>query len=838
MKKILLFIAIFAVSLNMQAQEKMFVWQNGVKADFVVTDVDSITFNQVTGNGHEYVDLGLPSGTLWATCNVGATKPEEYGDYFAWGETEPKSIYDWSTYKWCRGSYYTQTKYCTDSYFGTVDNKTQLELSDDAARANWGGSWRMPTYAELTELCEQCTWTWTTQNGVYGYKVTSKKSGYTNKSIFLPAAGYRNSSGLDYAGSGGRYWSSSLLTDYPSNAWFVGFLSDFVGRGPNGRYYGFSVRPVCTQNSMSQREMYIWQNGDKTTFVVADVDSVTFTKDEEITPPTTGTENGYEWVDLGLSVKWATCNVGATKPEEYGDYFAWGEVEPKEYYDWNNYKWCNGSESTLTKYNNNSSNNGIVDNKTQLELSDDAAHANWGSDWRMPTKEEQDELLEKCTWTWTTKNGVNGYNVTGSNGNSIFLPAAGQYYNNTFAYSNSMGYYWTSSLETERLGCAQNWIFNSGIVTWGSGFRFVGNSVRPVRDIDGSNTPNNPNDDPDNPNNPNDDSDDSDDSDDPIVITGVTVKAKVPAHWIDLITVWVWPTGGEGEEFIPVREGDWYVYTHTAGTELNIIFKNGFGWTGAHNQTVDITGITQNTCIKIEQEGSGKATYTIVDCLSGEEDEEEDDEKPEKPDTLATGMENGYEWVDLGLSVKWATCNVGASKPEEYGDYFAWGETQPKDYYEWSTYKWCYGSYGATLTKYNTDSIYGTVDNKTTLDLSDDAARANWGGSWRMPTDAELTELREQCTWTWTTQNGVYGYKVTSKKSGYTNKSIFLPAAGYREGSSLHLAGSCGGHWSSSLCTGDSRRAWNVVFYSNYVNRYDYWRLYGFSVRPVCQQKN
>ena len=119
--------------------------------------------------------------------------------------------------------------------------------------------------------------------------------------------------------------------------------------------------------------------------------------------------------------------------------------------------------------------------------------------------------------------------------------------------------------------------------------------------------------------------------------------------------------------------------------------------------------------------------------------------------------------------------------------------------------------------------------------MSDDAARANWGGSWRMPTDAELTELREQCTWTWTTQNGVYGYKVTSKKSGYTNKSIFLPAAGYREGSSLHLAGSCGGHWSSSLCTGDSRRAWNVVFYSNYVNRYDYWRLYGFSVRPVCQ---
>lgn len=796
MKKIFLFATMFAISLSMLAQEYMHVWQDGKKTDYVVTEVDSVTFNKMMHNGHEYVDLGLPSGTLWATCNVGANKPEDYGDYFAWGETQPKDYYNWSTYKYCNGSATTLTKYCTNSDFGTIDNKTVLEAADDAARANWGGSWRMPTDAELTELCEQCTWTWTTQNGVYGYKVTSKKSDYTNKSIFLPAAGYRNVSSLYYAGSDGYYWSSSLLTDYPSNARFVGFYSDYVRRSPNGRYYGYSVRPVCTQNSMLQREMYIWQNGGKTTFVVADVDSVTFTKDEEITPPTTGTENGYEWVDLGLSVKWATCNVGATKPEEYGDYFAWGEVEPKEYYDWNNYKWCNGSESTLTKYNNNSSNNGIVDNKTQLELSDDAAHANWGSDWRMPTKEEQDELLEKCTWTWTTKNGVNGYNVTGSNGNSIFLPAAGQYYNNTFAYSNSMGYYWTSSLETERLGCAQNWIFNSGIVTWGSGFRFVGNSVRPVRDIDGSNTPNNPNDDP----------DDSDDPDDPIVITGVTVKAKVPAHWIDLITVWVWPTGGEGEEFIPVREGDWYVYTHTAGTELNIIFKNGFGWTGAHNQTVDITGITQNTCIKIEQEGSGKATYTIVDCLSGEEDKEEDDEddeEPEKPETPATGMENGYEWVDLGLSVKWATCNVGATKPEEYGDYFAWGEIQPKEVYNWSTYKW----------------------NK------DDAARANWGGAWRLPTKAEQDELREQCTWE---EAVVYGIRCT-KVTGPNGNSIFLPKAGYSYDGMLANAGGCGYYWSSSPYTTDTNYACCLYFDSEYEDWfYYYYRCCGLSIRPVC----
>ena len=193
-------------------------------------------------NDHEYVDLGL--SVKWATCNVGANKPEECGDYFAWGETQPKSTYSWSTYKWCRGSYDTQTKYCTRSIHGTVDNKTTLEAADDAARANWGGSWRMPTDAELTELREQCTWTWTSQNGVYGYKVTSKKSGYTNKSIFLPAAGYRNNSDLPAAGYDGYYWSSSLNTDSPNSAYGLYFDSLDVRRWYN-RYYGFSVRPVC-----------------------------------------------------------------------------------------------------------------------------------------------------------------------------------------------------------------------------------------------------------------------------------------------------------------------------------------------------------------------------------------------------------------------------------------------------------------------------------------------------------------------------------------------------------------------------------------------------------------
>ena len=206
-----------------------------------------------TANGHGYVDLGLPSGLKWATCNVGATKPEEHGNYYAWGETKTKTTYDLNTYKWATATYdaevdwwslETLTKYNTDSDYGTVDNKTVLELADDAARANWGGAWRMPTDAEWTELRTNCTWTWTDDyngTGVAGRIVTSNING---NSIFLPAAGYRGYDYLDDASNDGYYWSSSLNTDDPYHAWDVNFVSVNVSRDYDGRYYGLSVRPV------------------------------------------------------------------------------------------------------------------------------------------------------------------------------------------------------------------------------------------------------------------------------------------------------------------------------------------------------------------------------------------------------------------------------------------------------------------------------------------------------------------------------------------------------------------------------------------------------------------
>lgn len=189
------------------------------------------------------------------------------------------------------------------------------------------------------------------------------------------------------------------------------------------------------------------------------------------------------------------------------------------------------------------------------------------------------------------------------------------------------------------------------------------------------------------------------------------------------------------------------------------------------------------------------------------------------------------EYVDLGLSVKWATYNVGATRPEEYGDYFAWGETKPKITYNWENYKW-YAGIRDKVNKYCIDSLYGQVDNKNSLDLEDDAAFVNWGTPWRMPTRAEQDELRNNCLWMWTTQNDIMGYKVTSKING---NSIFLPASGYRYDNSPSEVGYCGNYRSSSLSTQMSCYADCIKFNDSSFDWSYSMRFAGHSVRAVCQ---
>ena len=181
-----------------------------------------------------YVDLGLPSGLKWATCNLGATTPEGYGDYFAWGETKPKDNYNWSTY-------FDSEDGITFKKYNDGGDKTILDPEDDAAHVNWGGNWRMPTIEEQEELMNNCTWTWTQKNGINGYEV----EGPNNHTIFLPAAGYRYESSLNYLGSYGHYWSSSHNEYYQDSAWDFYFYEYDKDRQSKNRSCGMPVRPVC-----------------------------------------------------------------------------------------------------------------------------------------------------------------------------------------------------------------------------------------------------------------------------------------------------------------------------------------------------------------------------------------------------------------------------------------------------------------------------------------------------------------------------------------------------------------------------------------------------------------
>ena len=244
MKKIILTLAVALLGIAAtQAQEvrTMVVKNNdGTVINVPTSTVEDVTFTVID---HEYVDLGLPSGTLWATCNVGANSPEEYGDYFAWGETETKEVYTWETHKWCEGTISTLTKYNSDSDIGIVDNKRELDPEDDAATVNWGTAWRIPSREQCLELISKCDWTYTTMNGVNGFLVSSKSN---VNSIFLPAAGlyswWKNGT-LDDVGTHGNYWTRNCYSEAGICLYFNGTTQP-DGLSNTYRCQGMTVRPV------------------------------------------------------------------------------------------------------------------------------------------------------------------------------------------------------------------------------------------------------------------------------------------------------------------------------------------------------------------------------------------------------------------------------------------------------------------------------------------------------------------------------------------------------------------------------------------------------------------
>lgn len=814
--------------------------------------------NFITGSSlsnYNYVDLGLPSGTKWATMNIGASKPEDIGYYFAWGEVDPKETFTYDNYK-LFDSNGLITKYNSNSDYGIADYKTELDLEDDAAHHIWGKGWKIPTLSQINELGNECTFKNVHYNDTKGVLVT----GPNGNSIFLPASGSMNVSSK--VGDYGCLQTRTLFNEMPFTNYAFGFQEDedllYIAPAALYRYMGIPIRPVIeTPLVPSLLNTTIYNISEDSADVSCDIQSngslidkgvVISTKNKptitngtkiscnagkdslechlsNLIPNTTyyvrtyaindlGTgygyeltfttkslnANGYSYVDLGLpsGMLWATCNVGANNPEEYGDYFAWGEVQPKSNYDWSTYKWCNGSETTLTKYNTDSS-YGTVDNQIQLELSDDAARANWGGGWRTPAISEIFELIQKCQWEESTENSVKGYKVTGTNGNSIFLPLSGVKLGAMLYENDIYGYYQTSFTQNSVPNTSyllditneQNKLVNL-IKCYGLTIRPVlGNQpiCEPV--LVSVNT------------------DEVISNDNTITVT-YDISASKPVSIEEagviysnsqsnpLITNsrYIGPSD-LGQSTVVLNDmsynSNYYVRAYaiydnkiyygntiTIRTDLlcemsiscevvgdydadfNLNYKGSSveevgllidRWNPKDGTATRIPIGTYVGGFKYTWSGDSKGVWYACPYMIQEGNIFYGDiisfELPGLKGSEPTDYLNGHGYVDLGLpsGTMWATMNIGAEKTEDIGDCFAWGEVDPKNdesEHTWESYKWCNGTYDS-LTKYNTDSDYGTVDNKTQLDPEDDAAAVNWGGTWRIPTFEQMKELVENC---------------------------------------------------------------------------------------------
>jgi hypothetical protein len=500
-----------------------------------------------------------------------------------------------------------------------------------------------------------------------------------------------------------------------------------------------------------------------------------------------------EYVDLGLpsGTLWATRNVGAANPEDYGDHFAWGETETKETYNWNTYKWCEGNEWSITKYDP------LWYDDMELELEDDAAFVNCGPNWRMPSQAQFEELCNDCSWQWTTVNGVNGNLVTGPNGNSIFLPAAGYRSTSAVTHEGRRGYYWSRTVDYAQAQYAYNLGFESNIPYFYPHMlgRRAGYSVRPVRFFPADEQP-----------------------------------LLIVQHSLDM-----------GQVFIEEVRTDELTFINNTNeaVDLTVATDDPFSFKQdedeAFSMTIVVPGnsiVTVTVIFLADTPGDYNGNVTIKSsALDGGQSV-----IPVHAQVISDDITE-HEYVDLGLpsGTLWATCNIGASAPEECGDYFAWGETTPKDYYAWSTYKWfATGANRSGFTKYCCDSPAGYLDfadGKTELNSADDAATMNWGPNWQMPSDDQLDELAQSCSWQWTQRNGVNGYLVT----GPNGKTLFLPLTGLYVGSSRTYAAYNGEYWSRTLFTEyySSSRACYMSFYDEDWYWFGTARFYGLPVRAV-----
>ncbi|MBQ3752202.1 MAG: hypothetical protein II864_01485 [Prevotella sp.] len=728
------------------------------------------------------VDLGL--SVKWANVNIGSPSEASYGHYYQWGAKEP---------------YYSHS--AIQYYQGLKD--ITPESGYDTAAELWGGSWRMPSKEEWKELIDNCTWTWTNANGQFGMRVTGKKTGYTDRSIFIPAAGYYwdGTWRTDNSGSG-DYWTSSFSSGV--KAYYQSFWNNDKSSAPVDEvYFGFTVRPV-SDNQVSVSSVDVLQSA--TDFTLASIEC--FAKGTPATATVgirygtsrdalnndapfatvgqrgrfavtlTGLSAGasyyyvpyirqdnsyiakgdtlkfttYELVDLDLpsGLLWMNLDLGADSICGNGDYYQWGATVPYPNSGWALY----ASEA-----------------QNLTESGRDAVRNTLGSPYRLATKAEMDELVSAAFWEWTTMNGVPGYKVSSKTNSErfIFLPTTG-YLNGSgvLQNANTRGNYWTSSWNAS--GSAYDLGGGDATAHMGDdGNSYApasyGSFLRPVLSVIG------------------------------------TYKAQ-PTGSAYLLRGQVNSVWGYGSS---VTVG--FVYSMSPSPAVNA------------NGCTDVpVSVTQSGDYSYTFSNTGNNTtyyykayiYDGTKYYYGAEQ------------SFTTMGANNYMAVDLGLpsGTKWANMNIGAESESDVGRFFAWGETQPKTNFSTATNELYHRSYYEAIG----EDIAGT---------NYDAARAIMGGMWSMPTRDQFNELTDKnyTKWEWTTENGRNGYRITSLVEGYTDCSIFLPASGWMNGTSLSSDNSWGYFWLSTFYNN------NEAYYSRFSNGskgtdYDP-RHEGFPIRGV-----
>ena len=772
------------------------------------------SYQEVTQS--DIVDLALPSGIKWAGYNLGAAKCEELGDYLAWGESEAKESYDWDGYLLGSGASSEQM----DKY-NPLDGLTYLVRENDAAYQRLGGPyWRMPTIDEWNELKTKCIWTEITINGRRGYLVKSPRNG---NAIFLPYSGYLDGAQLK-DGMRARYWSSTSTLKWGNyvdgyREYARNLNEEWLDSNTYGSYrcFGMPVRAVYDE---SARKINLTQG---------------------------------EFVNMGMdSVDWATCNMGTSLKEEIGNYYAWGETTAKTSFTWENYNFGHeASSEAMTRYNPG-------DALTLLLREDDAVYARYGSQYRIPTIDEWSELWNICEKREIIINGRRGTLLTSKvNGNTLFLPHSG-YLDGTQLKDGMRARYWSSS-STLKWGnyvdgyreyarnLNEEWLDSN---TYGS-YRYLGMPVRavkvknevtvtPASVVDlalpsgikwaginmGASSP--------------------EDLGGYYAWGETTTKADFTwenysfGHEASSEAMTVYNPTDRLTILLPEHDvvhkrngGHWRMPTMEEWGELQdncdwelATMNNVRGYkisSRKNNNSIflPIGGYLDGTQLKDGMRArywSSSSTLKWGNYVDGYREYARNlNEEWLDSNTYGSYRYFGMpvrgvyddraeiqltqgDYIDMGVSVRWARCNVGTDKPYKAGGYFAWGEVTARTNFSWANYAYGSGPSTEEMEKYNSE------DGLTILESSDDAAWCNSGGAQRMPTIGEWQELFDHSTQKEYIYRGHAGQLLTSKVNGNT---LFLPYSGYLDGTQLK-DGMRARYWSSS----------STLKWGNYVDGY------------------